>query len=303
MCLPTPQVDRFYSIWRHLLLFANEELKLFPVLAVKALQDSIDVSRAVAVRNALWQDEAILNKFIAKNPAGLSPEDLQMAESWKFRRVGNFILFKVLKKHAIFISSDSSESVFAVKGLASPFDEIFPYIPKWVKTSLLPFGDDIVTDGLYESYELLFGRGITSSLKEAYDDAKERGEIIKALLPSREARTTRSLISKAEATNAKVLAAFSKHQYKAGRSLKIAERDLSLISRFAQSLLTQTPEPHSLRDFGESELKQFFGQLPESERKSARLSLKRFLSFSRDTGRMDWYQAENLLEILKDLDR
>ena len=104
MCLPTAQVDQFYQIWRPLLHFANEELQVVPNLSGKGPKDKIDVNLAIKVRNALWKHETVLDKFIAKNPSQLSPEDLAIAESWKYRRQGRFTIFKVLKKHTIFIS-------------------------------------------------------------------------------------------------------------------------------------------------------------------------------------------------------
>jgi hypothetical protein len=124
-----------------LLHFANEELKVVPNLSGQGPKDSIDVNLAMKVRDALWGNEAVLDKFIAKNPAQLSPDDLMIAESWKHRRQGQFIIFKVLKKHAIFISQDHRADVFAVKGLYSSFEEMLgPYIPALVETVLLPFG-------------------------------------------------------------------------------------------------------------------------------------------------------------------
>ena len=101
MCLPTAQVDRFYEIWRPLLHFANEELKVVSDLSGKGPKDSIDVNLAMKVRDALWKHVTVLEKFIAKIPAQLSPDDLVIAESWKYRRQGQFIIFKVLKKHSI----------------------------------------------------------------------------------------------------------------------------------------------------------------------------------------------------------
>lgn len=104
MCLPTAQVDQFYQICRPLLHFANEELQVVPNLSGKGPKDKFDVNLAIKVRNALWKHETVLDKFIAKNPSQLSPEDLVIAESWKYRRQGRFTIFKVLKKHTIFIS-------------------------------------------------------------------------------------------------------------------------------------------------------------------------------------------------------
>ena len=300
MCLPTVQVDRFYQIWRPLLHFANEELKVVSNLSGKGPKDSIDVNLAMKVRDALWKNEIVLEQFITKNPAQLSPDDLVIAESWKYRRQGQFIIFKVLKKHAIFISQDKRADVFAVKGLYSSFEEMLgPYIPALVETVLLPFGDEIITDGLLQSYNIMFGSGIRGELKEIYDDVKERGAIITTLLPNQQIPTRESLAAKAVVTNEKVLDAFTKYQYKSGKSPKIVERDLFAVTSFAHFLLSDQPEPVSLRDFQQEALKSFLLSVSEKERKPVSLGIIRFLSFMQDTGRLDWDEAVDMLDLVK----
>ena len=117
MVLPTHQVDRFYRMWRPLLTFVNDTLKVVPSISGAGATDSIDVSKAVEVRNALWENEAILDRFIEENPAQLPSEDLDILKTWKYHRQGDFILFKVLKKHSIFISQDETSDVFAERSL------------------------------------------------------------------------------------------------------------------------------------------------------------------------------------------
>ena len=206
----------------------------------------------------------------------------------------------MLKKHAIFISQDKRADVFAVKCLYSSFEEMIgPYIPALVETVLLPFGNEIITDGLLQSYNLIFGSGIRSELKEIYDDAKERDAIITTLLPNQQIPARESLAAKVETTNEKVLDAFKKHQYKSGRSSKTIERDVLTVTGFAHSLLSKEPEPSSLRDFQKEALKNYLMSLPEKGRKPVSLSIKRFLSFLQDTGRLDWEEAEDMLALVK----
>jgi hypothetical protein len=298
MCLPTNQVDRFFHIWLPLLHFANNELRVVPNLSGKGSKNIVDINLAVQVRGALWRHEELLNEFIEKNPAQLSRDDLRIVENWKYRRLGKFFIFKFLKKHAIFISQDDQAEVFAVKGLQNSFEEIFGVkIPILVETVLLPFGNEIIADGLLASYNILFGSGIRGELKIIYDDAMERGELITSLLPNQQAPTAESLTLKTKATNTKVLKAFSKYLYVLGRSTKIVERDVTVVERFAEALFVR--EPISLLDFGETDLQNYVEQFSAIEQKSAGLSLKRFISFLRDTERMDWNETQNLLEMLQ----
>jgi hypothetical protein len=187
-----------------------------------------------------------------------------------------------------------------VKCLYSSFEEMLgPYIPALVQTVLLPFGNEIIVDGLLQSYNLIFGSGIKGELKEIYDDAKERDSIITTLLPKQQIPTRESLVTKVVTTNAKVLDAFKKHQYKSGQSPKVVERDVLNVTSFAHFLLSWQPEPPSLRDFQREALMRFLIAVPETRRKTVRLSIKRFLSFLEDSGRLGWEEAEDMLALVK----
>ena len=69
--------------------------------------------------------------------------------------------------------------------LHDPFQDIFylAQLPLRVKAVLLPFKGKIVYDGLLQTYNILFGRGISTELKEVYMAAKQNGRIIETLDP------------------------------------------------------------------------------------------------------------------------
>ncbi len=118
MTLPIPQSNRFYAIWKPLLFFANRQSQLVPALLDADLSTKLNLPDVFKIRQAIWEDGALLDAFIAQNPAQLSAEDLDLAASWKHRRAGKFFVFKHLKKHSIFIDDGRGE-VIAVKGLLS----------------------------------------------------------------------------------------------------------------------------------------------------------------------------------------
>lgn len=298
MCLPSTQVDQFYKIWPLLLHFVNERLKVVPSLSRNGPEGRVDGQDAVQIRDALWKNVEVLDQFIASRPAQLSDDDLSILDRWRYRRQGEFIIFKALKKHAIFISQDKKGEVYAVKGLKSSMEEMFPFIPIMVEGVLLPFHDEIISDGLFRTYNITFGSGIRARLKGAYDDAKERGAIVTSLLPKSEMLMPESQIAKIEATNAKVLEAFPRHLYEINLSSKTVERDLTAVRAFGQALLASHPNPRSLRDFGEEDLRAYLRPLPASAQKTARMSLKRFIAFLRDSERLRWEDAGVLLNVV-----
>ena len=300
MCLPSTQVSQFYRLWLPLLNFANETLQVIPSFFVKGAKNKVDFENAIKVRDALWENVKVLDQFIQSNPFQLSADEISIVDNWRHHRQGKFIIFKALKKYAIFISQDENEEVYAVKGLKSSFEESFgPYLPLMMDTVLLPFNDEIITDGLFRSYNITFGSGIRRNLKSAYDDAREKGEIISSLLPETQALPHEIRVAKVQKTKEKVLGTFQKYLYASGLSTNTVIRDILTIESFGQSLVKQQPDPASLREFGKNELSSHHQLLPETERKTVKISLKRFISFLRDTERLDWEEAEYFLELIK----
>jgi hypothetical protein len=167
MQLIPDQVERFYSIWKPLLVFVNDRLGLIPNFGSGDELDPWNPRDAVKVRDALWADDSLLRAFIAKNPAGLKPEDLALVASWQHRVAGTFYILRCLKKHAIFIAEKES-TVYGVLALASSFDEILPFLPCYVKAVLLPFEDKIIYDSLMAPYNIRFGKGIRTRLEDTY---------------------------------------------------------------------------------------------------------------------------------------
>ena len=170
MTLPPAQFQLFFRMMRPLLRFSNQQLNLFPDLQGNAGPDGFDKDRAIKARDALWENDLILNQFIQQNPAGLAQADLDTLKSWKYRRTGNFFIYKVLKKHGIFINQEGKQEVFEVKGLQNAFDELLPFFPILVRTVLLPFEGEIVVDGLFTSHGIsyLVGSPLQSRLQAVH---------------------------------------------------------------------------------------------------------------------------------------
>jgi hypothetical protein len=300
MCLPIPQVDRFYSLWKPLLNFINERLKVIPSLLDSNADFQLSAQDAAKIRSKLWVNDSLLEAFTAQNPANLNHRDLDIVRSWKYRRHGDFYIFKHLKNFSIFIAAERKSEVFAVKGLYSPFEVVIgPHLPVLVKAVLLPFENDIIYDSLLQPYNIIFGGGIRRDLKSIYDDAKECGDIIGDLMVVKQPNTREEQISKAEATNARVLEAFRKHLYKTGLSPSIVERDVSAVDTLFRKYLIHKPEVHSLRMVELKEVSDYISDLPEEVRRPTITGLKRFFRFLFETGRMEW--ADDIIDILRNV--
>ena len=292
MRLTDEQVERFYGIWKPLMQFVNGRLRLGADLS-----EPWDPNEFVKVRDALWADVSLLDAFVSENPAGLSAEDLATVASWRHRVAGTFYVLRHLKKHSIFLETPGSK-VYAVVGLASSLDEVVPFVPSYVQAALLPFEGQIIYDSLISAYNISFGKGIRDSLNRAYADAKERGAIITSLLPAKPPSRAESGAA-AGSTNAQVLDAFRTYLYRSGLSPRVVDRDLANVGAFADASLGDPAARRSLREVGDGEVRANLGRLAAAPRRQAATSLKRFFRFLRDTERMDYDSAEQVLDVLK----
>lgn len=200
MLLSREDAALFYRAWWPLLEWVNAERKLVPQLWQPTPQRPYPVQAAITVRNAIWADDALLDQFLATGAGELAEAERALIASWKHRVSRSFIVLKHLKKHSIFIAD---ERVYEVLGLYSPLEDIITPVPKVVETTLLPFGDRIVCDGLVLSpgIALTSGPNIRRELQQTYADARAHGRIIRALpevggtpvaAPRRKATTARA---------------------------------------------------------------------------------------------------------------
>jgi hypothetical protein len=291
------EVRRFYAIWQPLMLFVNRRLRLAPSMLRRGFDGPWDASEVKKIRDAMWADDSLREAFVAENPAALSADDLAIVDAWKYRKAGKFFLVKHLKKYSIMVGDDST--VYGVLGLTNPLSEVVPFTPCYADAVLLPFDGRIIYDSLIVPFNVAFGPGVRRDLEQTYRDAKERGAIITSLSPAEPADPEREREA-AQSTEAKVLDAFRKHLLRSGLSLKVAERDAASVAAFAERRLLQQTHPRSLRDFGPNEVRGFVAHLKATgeQRKETLLGLKRFLRFLRDTGRMDYRDAEKCLGAL-----
>lgn len=298
MNLAPAQSKRFFTIFRSLLAFVNEQRQIVPDKVGKNLNDPLSTDVVQPIREVLWAEDALRESFIQQNPDRLSKADLAIVRSWQYRRSGRFTILRQLKKHAIVIGSGENE-VYAMLGLLSPLEDLVPFLPCFVELVLLPFEQQITYDGLVLPYTIYLGPGIRSDYEDIYKDAKERGAIITSLMPTRPL-TVKEKLSVAKSSNSKVLEEFRKHLYKTGLSPKVVEREMATALEFAEAQLAARPEPLSLRDLTSNQVGAYFTDIQGAALiKQVRLGLKRLVKFLRDTGRMDYDEAQNILDELK----
>lgn len=205
MNLTPTEAEFFYSVWMPLLQWVNQQRQVDPTLDLTTPQ-GLDPERVAAVRDVLWSDASLLDSFVATNPSALSPDALALTASWRHRRVGTFIVYRQLQKHAVVFEQATPSVVYAVLGINTPPGEMVGWLPIMVQGVLIPFGDRIIFDGLLRSYPIHLGPGIRRGLANDYREA--RGGLVHSLGPAPKpgaAKRTRSPRSKTAAKPMKPL--------------------------------------------------------------------------------------------------
>lgn len=298
MQLPPEQTARFYRMWLALLHYVNEQQHLVPAFpAPEERNGLLPLSDEMHLRNALWADDTLRERFISANPAGLSSADLAVVASWRYRRAGSFYIVRTLKKYTVFLSEDDPPRAYGVLGLSTPIEELARHpLPVLAQTVLLPFEGRIIYDGLLQWYAVVFGPGIRARLNTEYRNAQEREGVITMLEPADFPADPQQGRTAVLARNARILQAFRKDLSSKGLSPKTVEQHVGTIEDFAQTSLLEHDPSRGLLDTRLSDVQSY---LHAHANKTVTTSFKRFVRFLEETERMDYEEAEVLREWLK----
>ncbi len=183
MNMSEEDADLFFHLVFPLQFFVNQQLHILSDISTLDEYLGCSMEHKLLVRDCLYENSALIDAFIQQNPQQLSDDNLTIIAKWKQFIAGEFYMERLLKRYAVFIASD--DEVYGVSALHQPFQEIVhpSRLPVFVKTVLLPFKGKIVYDGVLQPYNVHFGRGISSGLKETYMAAKEHGRIVESLEP------------------------------------------------------------------------------------------------------------------------
>jgi hypothetical protein len=180
MVLSEDDAKLFYRLMWPLQFFVNQKLQLIPNCPTLETYKDLPAEQKLKVRDALYKKPSLIDEFVKENPEGFTEEELRIIQSWHKCIVGEFYIERYLAKHAILIKDDT---VYSVLGLFDPLESSVPreLLPVYVKTVLLPFKGRIIYDGLFQPYQVYFGPGIKSGLRETYLTAKQNHRIIESL--------------------------------------------------------------------------------------------------------------------------
>jgi hypothetical protein len=173
----------FFELTWALQFYTNQKLNILSDVESLEEYESLNQDEQFNVREALYENIELIDDFVKENPFDFDDEKLEIIKSWKDFVRGNFYIERYLKKYTIFIGEDGK--VYGVLGLSNALEEMIhpSHLPLFIRAVLLPFKGKIIYDGLFQSYNIHFGRGISSDLKEQYMAAKQNNKIIVSLDP------------------------------------------------------------------------------------------------------------------------
>jgi hypothetical protein len=173
----------FYTLYTALLGFVNDKRNI--------LDDSFsDIdgyfqfspNDRAKVRDELFEHRELIDEFALNKLAEYSAEELMIVKSWKHALFGKFYVYRYMTNYTVFLSTSEPPKAYGVLGLADPLPALVgPTLPRLYEVALLPLRDKIIYDGILNGYNIFFGPGIKRSLKESYQEAKEKFGIITSL--------------------------------------------------------------------------------------------------------------------------
>mgnify|MGYP001412479345 CR=1 FL=1 len=171
----------YYALWLPLLDFVNEKYGIRKNLKNMVSAESLNPEDVRAVSDKLCENTSVIDEYIQKH-SEISEENRCIIESWKRSKKGQFIIERHLKRGSMMISMED-KSVYQVVGIISSIEEMLygARMPLIVETTLMPFRDVIITNGLIMPYRLVIGGNMARTFKDVYMGAKQSGAIKKSL--------------------------------------------------------------------------------------------------------------------------
>ena len=183
MNLPYEDATLFFKLRWSLLAYVNRRLEIIPTLAANQDFSKRPITQTIQVRDALHKQPELLEDYVATNPDDLPPAELAIVASWRHGIHGDFYVMRYLKPYTVFMGGKPLR-LYGVLSLYDPLEVVTQGapLPIYIQATLLPFRDRIVYDGILNFYNVLFGRGISTSLSEDYSRLKEQEGIIEQLV-------------------------------------------------------------------------------------------------------------------------
>jgi len=186
MMLDGEREDHFLDLYAHLLVYVNDRFDVNDDIETVGDISERSTGELLPIRERLYEEDtaAVIEAFVEKNPADLSAADLDTIAGWIDYEYGEFVVVRHLSDYAVLLDWDDPPRAFGVKAVRMSFSDLWPEerLPVFVsEVALLPFENQIVTDGWLAIQRLVAGGNLSTDIDDSYEEAKHRFGIIETL--------------------------------------------------------------------------------------------------------------------------
>lgn len=184
MRLSAEDAQAAYRLHWALMAYANRDARVVPRDVAPEDIGRQPMERAARLHEAWQKNPHVLEEFLARNPADLSPDELAIVASWRHRVSGTFVILRYLKPYAVFMSQEKEPHLYGVQSLHDSFQALMHGAsrPIMVRATLLPFRGRIIYDGILGLCSVTFGPGLRARLAREYQRLRGREGIIEQLV-------------------------------------------------------------------------------------------------------------------------
>lgn len=138
------------------------------------------------IRDAMWNKPEWIDEFLVSHDNGeFTEQERGIIADWRRHFVrGKFLVVKHLAKYSVLMTFGGDPTLlYGVHGISDSIKDTFPYsAPFPADFVLLPFKGKVIYDGLVSTFNIVFGLGMRSSVKEWYGEAKNKYGVIEVLI-------------------------------------------------------------------------------------------------------------------------
>ena len=167
-CLSKNDAKLFYKIYFALLEFTNNKYKIMPNLKIYN-KTGINPNFLEGIIEKFWENKNIIVfEFCLSNPYKFNKNELQITSEFK---KGFRDLFAIVAYEKEYTAILNKEKVYMIKGLNDNIDNIISYknLPYMVTTSVIPFKDVLVYDGIFMAMQVKLGVDFEKLVEEKYN--------------------------------------------------------------------------------------------------------------------------------------
>jgi hypothetical protein len=106
MKLSIQDAELFFKLMLSLQNYVNLKWGILPGVTTVDEYQQFPSKEKIKVRDKLYENIELIDAYFEENPQDFSGEELEIIRGWKEFCSGDFFVERLLKKHAIFISSD-----------------------------------------------------------------------------------------------------------------------------------------------------------------------------------------------------